>query len=73
MPGYTKKKIGGPLRTKVFERDMYRCVNCGDHKNLQADHIHPEILGGQATMDNLQTLCRTCNLSKGTKTQGHIS
>lgn len=67
LVGYRKKKIPDRLRTTVFERDMYRCVRCGEHKELCADHIHPEVLGGEATFENLQTLCRPCNTSKGSK------
>lgn len=62
-----KKKISATLRTKVFERDKYRCVHCGTHKNLCVDHIHPESLGGPTEFDNLQTLCRSCNSKKGTR------
>lgn len=62
---YRKKEIGAELRTAVFERDAYRCVHCGSHKSLCADHIYPEVLGGEATMENLQTLCRSCNSKKG--------
>ncbi|SER37405.1 MULTISPECIES: HNH endonuclease [Pseudomonas] len=62
---YRKKKIDGTLRRQVFERDAYRCVACGDYKNLHCDHKHPESLGGETTLDNLQTLCGACNLSKG--------
>ncbi len=64
---YQKKAIPNKLRTAVFERDMYRCVRCGSHKQLCADHIVPEVKGGDATMDNLQTLCRPCNTKKGWK------
>lgn len=66
-PTYSKKKIGHELRRKVFERDAYRCVHCGDHMDLSVDHIHPESKGGTLDMDNLQTLCRPCNSRKGTK------
>lgn len=62
---YRKKKIPDRLRTAVMERDMYRCVRCGSHRELCADHIFPEVLGGEATLENLQTLCRPCNTSKG--------
>jgi hypothetical protein len=65
-PKRTKKKIPAGLRVSVFERDAYRCVVCGSHKSLCADHIYPESLGGQATFENLQTLCRVCNSKKGT-------
>ncbi|WP_239496089.1 HNH endonuclease [Salinicola peritrichatus] len=63
--GYRKQKISQSLRTKVFERDEYRCKWCGDHKNLCVDHIYPESKGGSLELSNLQTLCRTCNLKKG--------
>lgn len=66
--GFTQKqKISNSLRTKVFERDAYRCVYCGTHLELCADHRHPESLGGKTELDNLQTLCRPCNTKKGAK------
>jgi len=68
--GYRKKKIDGSLRTAVFERDLYRCVYCGTHKELCADHIYPESRGGETTFENLQTLCRPCNTSKGARVVG---
>lgn len=66
---YRKAKISAALRTAVFERDAYRCKHCGDHKDLCADHIHPEVLGGETTFENLQTLCRPCNASKGSRVE----
>lgn len=62
---YRKKKINGTIRVKVFERDGYQCVHCGVRKDLSLDHIHPESKGGTATIENLQTLCRSCNSKKG--------
>lgn len=62
---YRKKVIFQKLRTAVFERDMYRCVRCETHLDLCADHIVPESKGGETSIDNLQTLCRSCNSSKG--------
>lgn len=64
---YLKQRINDKLRAMVFERDGYRCVECGSNKRLSADHIIPESKGGQATLDNLQTLCRPCNSEKGSK------
>ena len=43
---FKKKPIGQALRTQVFERDAYRCRQCGDHKSLVVDHIYPESKGG---------------------------
>jgi len=67
-PSTTRRKavISQELRTRVFERDAYRCLRCGTHLNLTADHIHPESMGGETVFENLQTLCRSCNSKKGT-------
>ena len=54
------------LRNKIFERDGYRCVNCGGTEDLQIDHIIPLSRGGETKESNLQTLCRGCNQNKGT-------
>jgi hypothetical protein len=62
-----KQKISDKLRTAVFERDEYRCRQCGTHLQLCADHIIPECQGGPTTLDNLQTLCRPCNAHKAGK------
>jgi|AntRauTorcE11898_2_1112593.scaffolds.fasta_scaffold10874_2 hypothetical protein len=62
-----KKAISQVLRTKVFERDMYRCKHCEAHLDLCADHIIAESNGGPTNLGNLQTLCRPCNSIKGAK------
>lgn len=64
---YRKKPIPTELRWAVFRRDDYRCVKCGYDADLTADHIEPEVKGGRAGIDNLQTLCRSCNSKKGTR------
>lgn len=49
----------------IFERDNYRCVMCGKGKkdgvDLHVDHIKPKHLGGEATIENGQTLCAKHN------------
>lgn len=55
------------IRKRIFERDGFVCVECGSDKKLQCDHIVPVCDGGIAEDDNLQTLCRDCNMRKGTK------
>jgi hypothetical protein len=64
---YKKVPIPAALRWQVFERDDYTCQNCGSRKDLTADHIFPEVRGGVATLENLQTLCKSCNSSKGAR------
>lgn len=68
VPINKKAVISRSMRTEVFERDMYRCLRCGDHKRLRADHVIPESQGGETTVDNLQTLCLPCNSWKGVQT-----
>lgn len=63
--GKKKKKIRGIIRIAVMERDYYRCKHCDTHKDLTIDHIIPESKGGTLDIENLQTLCRTCNSKKG--------
>lgn len=63
--GDGRKRWPNALKRLVFERDEYRCVKCGGHLNLSIDHIHPFSKGGSDDESNLQTLCRSCNSSKG--------
>ena len=55
-------------REQIFKRDSRRCVMCGkgqrDGVEIHADHIKPKDLGGQATIENGQTLCATHNFRK---------
>lgn len=59
------------LRWKVVVRDRFRCVACGRSPaneltvELHVDHRTPWADGGKTVLDNLQTLCRECNLGKG--------
>lgn len=63
-----RRAIPQSIKTSVLESDMYRCVSCGTHKDLTVDHKIPLSKGGDDRLENLQTLCRTCNTSKGVKT-----
>lgn len=55
------------LRLAVYERDGHACRHCGRTEHLSLDHIHPYSLGGEDALDNLQTLCRSCNSRKGAR------
>lgn len=54
-------------RDLVYERDEWRCRFCGTEERLSIDHIVPLSRGGTNDLDNLQTLCRSCNSKKGAK------
>lgn len=66
----TNRDINLRLRFKVFQRDNFKCCICGRSPattqglELQVDHIKPWSKGGETTLENLQTLCRDCNLGK---------
>jgi hypothetical protein len=62
-----KEKISDGIRWEVFGRDNFTCCHCGSRKNLTVDHIYPESKGGKATLDNCQTLCKSCNSRKGAR------
>ncbi len=59
------------LRYYVLKRDNFRCVACGASPAITAgvvlhiDHIYPWARGGPTVVDNLRTLCLSCNLGKG--------
>lgn len=51
-------------RWEIFERDDFSCQLCGARRNLVIDHIIPLAKGGANDVQNYQTLCESCNLSK---------
>lgn len=57
--------VSTAVRWEVWERDDFRCRHCGARRFLEVDHITPRAKGGSDEPDNLQTLCRTCNRTKG--------
>jgi 5-methylcytosine-specific restriction endonuclease McrA len=55
-------------RDRVFERDDFRCVYCGNRfvaGELSVDHVEPRVRGGDQSNGNLVTACRACNNRKG--------
>jgi DNA-directed RNA polymerase subunit RPC12/RpoP len=57
-------------RLKVFERDEYKCYNCGRQLTrftATLDHIQPISKGGDNSLDNLKTACLHCNSRRGNR------
>ena len=53
------------LYAGVAARDGEWCAQCGETENLEVDYIVPLNLGGHATVDNAQLLCRKHHAIKG--------
>jgi len=55
-------------KKQILERDGYKCVICGkgikEGVELHVDHIKPKDFGGEATIENGQTLCSQHNFMK---------
>jgi hypothetical protein len=66
----TAREPGWRLRFLVNRRDRFTCRACGRSPALEpgvvldVDHIVPWSKGGETTFDNLQTLCKRCNIGK---------
>lgn len=70
-----KVKAGGSFTLQEWEALKayygYTCLRCGRQEpeiELTVDHVVPLSQGGRNSIENLQPLCRTCNLSKHAKT-----
>lgn len=51
-------------RKATFERDGYRCRQCGHPGRLECHHIIPLEAGGEPyNLSNTLTLCRTCHVN----------
>ncbi len=58
-------------RSAIFARDGMKCLKCGSEESLSLDHIRPLVAGGTNDDENLQTLCKRCNSSKGDATKDY--
>lgn len=62
-----RKVLSANLRGQVYARDGLVCVSCGSTTDLTVDHRIPVSKGGTDEFDNLQTMCRPCNIRKGAR------
>lgn len=65
LAGNIRKYPTAKQKRQVFERDNGTCQMCGAvDANVQFDHKVPMERLGKTEVDNLQLLCRTCNVEK---------
>lgn len=59
------------IRITVLDRDGWICSYCGGVADT-VDHIYPRVKGGDTwALDNLQSLCKSCNSRKGGRFFSH--
>jgi hypothetical protein len=64
------ERLSAEQRTRILERDGYRCKKCGWHvadpsthgkRFVEVHHIRPVHEGGGSEDTNLETLCNVCH------------
>lgn len=64
----TQGSIPDHVKAAVFHRDGGKCVQCSyEGPYIEYDHRIPRSKGGQNTVENIQLLCRMCNLKKSNR------
>lgn len=63
----SSRSIPQAVKSAVWQRYGGRCAECGDDQYLEYDHIIPFAKGGASSENNLQLLCRRCNMRKSDK------
>lgn len=63
----SNRYIPSEVRVIVWYRDEGKCKRCGSQENLEFDHIIPVSKGGSNTENNIELLCKKCNLKKSDK------
>ena len=61
------RKFTDSQKRAAYERQGGRCAGCGkgcEFEEMHGDHKMPWSKGGHTVPDNLQMLCRSCNLRK---------
>lgn len=61
-----RRLISKTEKESLLNNQLYKCAICGDDIDIHAhaDHIVPFKLVGDKLEDNLQMLCKKCNLKK---------
>lgn len=69
-----KKLCDGSISWSSTVREWLRereqgdvCIYCGNTAQLTTDHILPRVYGGEDIPDNVVSVCKSCNSSKGCK------
>ena len=75
LPIRNAPKPSKNIKWLLFGQQEGRCNGCKvlfDFRHFHKDHIIPKAKGGQDTDRNLQLLCGSCNMIKGTKNMAYL-
>lgn len=64
LDGNLTRSIPRDVRQRVWQKYGGQCADCGATHYLEFDHIIPHSRGGSNSDNNIQLLCRACNLKK---------
>jgi HNH endonuclease len=64
-----RKTLSATKRLEIWQRDGFKCVECGSETSLTVDHILAVSKGGTNDDSNLRTLCKSCNSRKGARSK----
>lgn len=66
-----RREFPTKVRLEALARCMGHCEQCGwklmDSADYHYDHVAPDGIGGEPTLDNCQVLCRGCHREKTRK------
>lgn len=63
----SRKEFSRKTRVQAFARCGGRCEKCSAHLKVgegEYDHVLPAELGGDASLENCQVICRACHKAK---------
>lgn len=63
----SRTAIPQAVKNAAWIRDGGKCAQCNASGHIHFDHIIPVIKGGSNLLENVQVLCSTCNLKKGSR------
>jgi 5-methylcytosine-specific restriction endonuclease McrA len=64
MPILLNRNVSFALKQLMWSKPCAICSSTGD---IESDHIVPVCKGGSSSRENIQPLCRVCNVIKGNR------
>jgi 5-methylcytosine-specific restriction endonuclease McrA len=62
-----RREFSAKTKVAAYERSQGRCEGCGaalQTARFHYDHVLPDALGGEPTLENCEVLCRACHDEK---------